>query len=56
VSPVQRPRESITTLLAIATLVGVRSPIAFVAISAYGTLESGWRGFISVSIPTLMPR
>ncbi len=45
-----------TVLPPITTVEGVMSPIAFVATSAYGTLESGCRGFISGSIPTLMPR
>ena len=38
------------------TLVGVISPTAFPATSAYGTLEIACRGVISGSVPTVTPR
>ena len=38
------------------TLVGVMSPTAFPATSAYGTLRICCRGVISASVPTVTPR
>jgi hypothetical protein len=47
---------SITVAPLIEMLVGVMSPTAWFAISAYGTLTKGRRGVISASDPTLIPR
>src|SRR5262245_47660563 len=54
--PVHVPVESITVTPFTTTLVGVMSPTALLAMSAYGTLTSDCRGVISASDPTFTPR